>query len=301
MQKIIPHLWFDKQAEEAAQFYTSIFENSNMGKVTRYGKAGYEVHGMPEGTVLTVEFTLEGYSFLALNGGPVFTINPSISFIVNCTSREEVDGLWEKLIEGGKALMPLDRYPFSEHYGWVQDKYGVSWQLILSNPEGDERPKITPSLLFVGDNAGKAEEAMTFYTSLFENARIGNLFRYGPDQAPDKEGTIMYGDFTLAGQWFAAMDSAHEHRFAFNEAISLLVNCKSQQEIDTLWEKLSAVPASEQCGWLKDKYGVSWQIVPTVLSTLLSGDPQKAERVMETLLQMKKLDIAKLQETYDAA
>ena len=110
----------------------------------------------------------------------------------------------------------------------------------------------------------------------------------------------MFTDFQLLGQWFAAMDSAHGHAFSFNEAVSLMVTCDTQAEIDDYWEKLSAVPEAEQCGWLKDKYGVSWQIVPTILGELLSDpDPAKSQRVMEAMLQMKKIDIAKLEEVYE--
>ena len=109
----------------------------------------------------------------------------------------------------------------------------------------------------------------------------------------------MYTDFMLEGQWFAAMDSAHPHEFNFNEAISFVVNCENQKEVDYFWEKLSAVPASEQCGWLKDKYGLSWQIVPTELGKLLTDpDPEKSGRVMKAMLQMKKIEIEGLRKAY---
>src|SRR5690606_19963572 len=112
--------------------------------------------------------------------------------------------------------MPLGQYPFSEHYGWVQDRYGLSWQLILSDPSGEERPPIVPSLMFVGDVCDKAEQAINFYLSVFKESKMGALFRYGEGQEPDKAGTVMFADFMLLGQWFAATDSAHDHRFAFN-------------------------------------------------------------------------------------
>jgi predicted 3-demethylubiquinone-9 3-methyltransferase (glyoxalase superfamily) len=161
MRKITPCLWFDSNAEEAVNFYTSIFKNSKIGNITRYGEAGYEIHGKPAGTVLTIEFELNGQTFTALNGGPMFKFNEAISFQVNCESQEEVDYYWEKLSEGG-----------------------------------DEK--------------------------------------------------------------------------------------------------------AQQCGWLKDKYGLSWQVVPTVLvEMLLDKDPKKSERVMNALFQMKKLDIAKLKQAYE--
>jgi predicted 3-demethylubiquinone-9 3-methyltransferase (glyoxalase superfamily) len=117
---------------------------------------------------------------------------------------------------------------------------------------------------------------------------------------PDREGTIMFTDFKLEGIWLAAMDSARQHDFTFSEAVSLIVNCKDQEEIDYYWEKLSADPKSEQCGWLKDKYGVSWQIVPEDLEEKLrDSDPEKVKRVTQAFLPMKKLIIKDLEEAYD--
>ncbi len=301
-QKITTNLWFDDQAEEAAQFYTAVFKNAKVESISRYGKEGREIHGKAEGTAMTVAFRLEGQSFVALNGGPQFKFTPAISFIVNCTSKEEVDELWASLSEGGTVLMPLDTYPFSERYGWTQDQYGLSWQLILSNPEGDESPKFTPSLMFVGNNCGKSEEAINDYLSIFKDARMGNVFHYTADQKPDIEGTVMYADFALEEQWFAAMDSAGEHHFTFNEAISFIVNCATQEEVDHYWSKLSegGDEKAQVCGWLKDKYGVSWQIIPSVLSKLISDpDPAKSQNVMKVMLQMKKLDINALQQAHE--
>jgi predicted 3-demethylubiquinone-9 3-methyltransferase (glyoxalase superfamily) len=242
---------------------------------------------------------------MAISAGPEFKFNPSISFIVNFDpsrekdAKEKIDEAWDKLSQGGTVLMPLDRYPFSERYGWIQDKYGLSWQLILTNPEGEERPPIVPSLMFVGKNCGKAEEAREFYLSVFRNSKPGAVFRYGPGQEPDKEGTVMFADYMLEGQWFAAMDSAREHRFNFNEAISFMVNCTTQEDVDYFWEKLSAVPEAEQCGWLKDKYGLSWQIVPTVMDEMMAnGTREQIDRVTQAFLPMKKLVIAELEKAY---
>ncbi len=291
-QKIIPSLWFDREAEEAALFYTSLFKNSQIRETARYTEAGQEIHRQQPGSVMTVDFELDGYAFTALNGGPAFKFNPSISFFANCRTTEEVDNLWNELEEGGSVLMPLQSYPFSERYGWLQDRYGLSWQISLA--EG-WTASIIPSLMFVGDRAGQAEEAIDLYTSVFSDSKVGDLFRYSVGQEPDKEGTVAYGPFALAGQDFAAMDSARAHDFSFNEAISFVVNCEDQGELDYFWDALSAVPESEQCGWLKDRYGVSWQIVPTVLYELMSDpDREKSDRVMEAMLKMKKLDVAQL-------
>jgi predicted 3-demethylubiquinone-9 3-methyltransferase (glyoxalase superfamily) len=297
--KITPHLWFDKEAREAAEFYTAAFGKGS--KITNLTT----LHDTPSGDADSVSFELRGQPFMAISAGPLFKFNPSVSFMVNFdpsreeNAREELDALWEKLSAGGTALMPLDQYPFSERYGWVADKYGLTWQLILSNPAGEERPFIVPSLMFVGEVCGKAEQAIRLYLSVFKDTRQGTIFRYGKGQEPDQEGTIMFSDFMLEGQWFAAMDSAHEHNFEFNEAISFIVNCETQDEIDTYWEKLSAVPEAEQCGWLKDQFGLSWQIVPTAMGEMMSkGTPEQIDRVTQAFLPMKKLDIARLQKAY---
>lgn len=298
MQKIIPHLWFDKDAEEAVAFYKSVFKNVETLNITHYTEAGHEIHGMEPGTAMTITFQIEGYKFIALNGGPHFKFTPAISFMVCLDSKEEVDAAWAKLSEGGKILMPLDSYPFSERYGWIQDKYGLSWQLSFSTQSGKE--KIIPSLLFTQEKAGKAEEAIYFYASVFENSKPGMIARYSVEQAPDKEGAIIYGDVILEGQKFAAMDSAQANDFTFNEAISFLVTCKDQEEIDQLWDKLSAVPESEQCGWVKDKYGVSWQIVSGGMEEMMNDpDKEKANRAMNAMMGMKKIDIAKLRQAYE--
>ena len=298
-QKIVPHLWFDKEAKEAANFYCSVFPDSSITNITT-------LHNTPSGDCDVVSFTLWGYSFMAISAGPLFKFNPSVSFMVNFDPSQDkdaktrIDEVWAKLSEGGKVLMPLDKYPFSERYGWIQDKYGLSWQLILTNPEGEERPLIIPSLMFVGDVYGKAEEASDFYLSVFKNSKRGAIARYPAGMEPDKEGAVMFTDFMLEGQWFAAMDSAHEHDFAFNEAISFMVNCEDQEEIDYYWEELSAVPEAEQCGWLKDKYGLSWQIVPTVMDKMMRDqNPERVDRVTQAFLTMKKFDLAALQRAYD--
>lgn len=299
MQKITPSLWFDKTAEEAMNFYTSIFSNSKILSIKRYPEeAPAEFMEGMEGRVLTGIFELEGYRFMALDGGPLFTFNPSVSFIMNIESEEEINELWEALSKGGETLMPLDVYPFSEWYGWIQDKYSVSWQLMLAGDSVEQ--KIIPSMMFVGDQCGRAEEAINFYASIFNESNVVNVIRYEAGSEPQQEGTVMFSDFKLGGQLFAAMDSALEHDFTFNEAISFYVECEDQAEVDHFWEKLSAVPEAEQCGWLKDKYGLSWQIVPKQLGEFLSDpDREKADRAMQAMLQMKKIDIAELKQAYD--
>ena len=299
MKKITPHLWFDKEAREAAEFYVAAFGGDSAVTGTT------PISDTPSGDVEVVAFRLLGQEFMSISAGPLFRINPSISFMVNfdpsqrADAKPALDALWGKLADGGTALMPLDKYPFSERYGWIQDRYGVSWQLILTNPAGDTRPNIIPSLMFTGDVCGKAEQAMKFYTGIFEDSKQGIVSRYGPGQAPDKEGTVMFEDYRLLGQWFASMDSARAHEFSFNEAVSLMVHCDTQAEIDYFWKQLSAVPQAEQCGWLKDKFGVSWQIVPAQMGELMGDPPERRARVVQAFLKMKKFDIATLRRAYD--
>ena len=195
--------------------------------------------------------------------------------------------------------MELGEYPFSERYGWLQDKYGLSWQVMFVGGR-EINQKITPTLMFVGEQCGRAEEAIATYISVFNDASVGDILRYGKNDAPDKEGTIKHAAFALEGQEFAAMDSARGHDFTFNEAISFMVHCDTQEEIDHYWGKLSADPKAEQCGWLKDRYGLSWQIVPTMMGEMLGDkDKKRVARVTEAFLQMKKFDIAKLREAYE--
>ncbi len=230
--------------------------------------------------------------------GP-FTFNPSISLLVACRAKDEADQRWAGLRQGGTPLMELGEYPFSERYGWIQDRYGLSWQIMFMG----NRPiiqRITPTMMFVGAVCGKAEDAIHFYASVFPNSQIGDPYSYGTDQAPERDGTIAHASFTLAGQAFAAMDSARMHNFSFNEAISFVVNCTTQYEIDYYWDNLSFDAHAEQCGWLKDKYGVSWQIVPTVLPEMLQDpDRGKVARVTTAFLQMKIFDLATLLQAYE--
>ena len=298
MQKITPHLWFDKEAREAAEFYVSLFPGSRIANITR-------LSGTPSGDCDLVSFELAGQPFMAISAGPLFKFNPSVSFYAKCGTTEEVDALWEKLCPGGKVLMSLDSYPFSERYGWLEDRYGLSWQVIKAGGTEIEQ-KFTPMLMFVGSVCGKAEEAIGFYTSVFRNApndaEAGEttatvLARYGKGENPDAEGTVRHAHFRLLGQEFGVMDSAWTHQFAFNEAISFIVPCDSQDEIDYFWGKLSADPKAEQCGWLKDKYGLSWQIAPAAMRELLGGeDRERTARVTRAVLKMKKFDIAALKQ-----
>ena len=157
-------------------------------------------------------------------------------------------------------------------------------------------------VMFVGEVCGKAEEAINSWVSLFPASKVETIQRYGKGELPDQEGTVRYAEFSLLGQQFRSMDSAYEHAFSFNEAISFIVHCDTQEEIDRYWEALSAVPEAEACGWLKDKYGLSWQIVPTSMDEMMSsGSKEQIARVTEAFLKMKKFDIETLERAYQGS
>jgi predicted 3-demethylubiquinone-9 3-methyltransferase (glyoxalase superfamily) len=291
MQGITPHLWFDTEAVEAARYYCDTFPDSRVTSVVT-------LPGTPSGDTDMVAFELFGQPFMAISAGPLFRFNPSVSFAVACETADEVDRYWQRLSPGGSVLMELGSYPFSDRYGWTTDRYGLSWQVSLA-PEGQVGQRITPSLLFVGDVCGQAEEAIRTYTSVFPDSGVDMVVPYGPDAAPNAAGDTMYAAFRLAGQQFAAMDSALDHDHGFNEAISFLVNCDDQGEIDHYSDALSAVPEAEQCGWIKDRFGLSWQISPADLDQMMTGGtPDQIARVTEAFLAMKRFDLAALQRAY---
>ena len=292
---ITPHLWFDTQAREAAELYVSLCPDSRIDHVT-------VIRDTPSGDCDVVSFTVRGQPFMAISAGPLFRFNPSVSFFLHFDperepqAREQLDIAWAKLVDGGQVLMELGEYPFSKRYGWVQDRFGLSWQLFLAGPGGEERPPVVPSFLFTGDVYGQAEAAGEYWRGVFEDSRAGQLMRYGQASPHDRADAVMYSDFRLGPTWFAAMDSGYEHGFAFNEAGSFIVHCRDQAEIDRYWAKLSAVPEAEQCGWCRDKFGVSWQVSPIVLDEVMkSGDQAAIDRVTQAFLPMKKIDVAAIE------
>ncbi len=295
-QKITPNIWFQANAEQAVAYYTTQFPGGRILSTFYYPKSAEE--GLADfqldfaGKALTIDFELGQYQLTAINAGPEFKVNPSISFMLNFDpsknihAQDRMDDLWCKMSDESKVLKDIDAYPFSGRYGWLQDRYGVGWQFILEEASSERRPFIMPSLLFTGKVTNRAEEAIQFYTSVFEDANVGPLAYYPEDTGPAKKGSLMFGEFQLFGQWFAAVDSAVEYDFTFNEAVSLSVSCKDQAEIDYYWNKLSSDPQFEQCGWLKDKFGVSWQIVPENIEELMARPKAYAN-----MMKMKKLVI----------
>lgn len=285
MKTITPFLWYDDAAEEALGLYASLIENS---EITDVGRLPDENPGSP-GRVTIVSARLAGRDVQAMNADPGHPFTPSSSMFVGCETVDQVNRLWEGLSEGGVALMPLDAYPFSERFGWVQDRYGLSWQISLTG----KPQSLTPFLMLTGDNVGKAEDAVGFYTSLFPDSGID-------DVAKDDNGNVMMATFRLMGEPFILNESGYDHGFTFSDAFSFVVLCESQDEVDTLWKTLTADGGKPvQCGWLVDRYGVSWQVVPERMMTLMSDpDPEKAGRVVQAMLGMVKIDVAELEAAY---
>lgn len=291
MQRIVPSIWFDHNAAEAAEFYTTVFPDARVVQTAHYPTEGLlDFQQEFAGEVLTVEWEIAGYRFIGINAGPEFRPNPSISFFVNFDpsidpdARAHLDELWAALSEGATTLMPLQAYPFSPHYGWIQDRYGVSWQLMLTNPDGEPRPFIIPSIMFGHTVQGRSREAIDYYTETF-GGRVGALVPY-PDEAGPVAGQVMFADFQLLGQWFATMDAADQD-FTFSCGVSLMVHCRGQEELDGYWARLSAVPEAEQCGWCADRFGLSWQLIPDNLPELMAGPDAYAK-----LMGMGKIEIA---------
>ena len=274
MCKLYNCLWFDKEAHEAASFYCSIFNNTHITSTNP----------------IVTEFTIDGFKVMALNGGPKFNINPAISFFVNVNTVDEVNRLWNALLVGGEVMMPLDKYDWSPRYGWLKDKYGFTWQIAF-NQNSPDPLIIKPCMLFTAGVFGQAHQAMQFYTKVFPQSQIHLHIPYQTES--EFAGKTLFAEFTLRNTPIFAMDGPNQPNYTFNEGVSFVVTCDTQAEIDAIWDKLSFVPEAEQCGWLKDKFGVAWQIVPSILGKLMS-DPARAPRVIAAFLKMKKFDIETL-------
>jgi predicted 3-demethylubiquinone-9 3-methyltransferase (glyoxalase superfamily) len=288
MQKIVPHLWFDNEALEAARLYVSLFEDSKILNTTM-------LYDTPSGDAQTVEFQLAGFEFAAISAGPYFTFNPSISLMVACETKEEVNRLYNTLVEGGSELMPLGTYDFSEWYTWISDKYGLNWQIMLVE-DISEHKRIRPCLLFGMEVCGKAHDAIDDYSNIFFDSKVGYVNHYLQGQASDQRAKINYAELELFGLEMVIMDHGYGGGATFNEAISFMIRCEDQKEIDYYWEKLSFVPEAEACGWVKDQFGLSWQVIPKMMDELLSnGTKEELERVTKAFLKMKKFDIAALE------
>lgn len=274
-------LWCNGSTDEAAQFYTRVFRDASIVK---------QVPG------LTTALSIHGFQLSLINGDDRYVPNQYISCILNfdpllfggeAQARAYLDELYEELSTGG-VLMELGEYPFSPRYAWVRDRFGMTWQLMLTNPAGDPRPFVVPSFMFGGTNHGNAEEATNGWISMFDDARRGTLYHY-PEGSPLEADAVMFTDFNLHGTWMAAADSGTFHDFTFTPGVSVVLSCRTQEEINYYWEQLSAIPEAERCGWCVDRWGISWQVVPHNIAELMAD---KAAR--EKILLMGKIDLSQL-------
>ncbi|WP_370614428.1 VOC family protein [Mumia qirimensis] len=305
-QRIVPNVWCNRNAEEAGRFYAEALPDTRTEVEARYPTEGLlDFQQAFAGEPLTVTVEIAGTRITLVNAGDEFRPTPALSFTLNFdplrfggatpegeqAARDALDATWTALADGGTVRMEIGEYPFAKRYGWVEDRYGVNWQLMLTDPSGDPRPFVIPALMFGGAAQDKAAEAADFYVSLFEStpggAEVGNRFPYGTPTGPASAEGLAFGEFRIGDQWLMASDFGADHYFGFSEGVSLEVQCEDQAEIDRLWDALSDAPEAEQCGWLKDRYGVSWQITPVGLGKLM-----ERPNAFEHMLGMKKLVIA---------
>lgn len=293
MQKITPFLWFEKNMKEVTDFYISVFPGTAV-------KGGGELDNTPSGTVQMVTLNIFGMNFDLMTAGPYLTFNPTVSFIISCDSLEEVDMLWNKLSVTGKVLMELSNYPFAEKYGWVQDPYGVSWQIMFSSTMKAPH-KVIPTLMFAGGVCGRAEEAGNFYTSVFRDSKINYSMKYdGSEPVDDIRAKVKHSSITIEDFTLALMDSGRKSPLTFAQGISFIVNCENQEEVDYYWEKLTDGGQEVQCGWLNDKFGFPWQIVPKAMGRMMTeGTKEQITRVTEAFMKMKKFDIKTLEDVFE--
>lgn len=267
-------LWFNQTAKDAREFYQSIFED-------------FEVKSE---NPMVSSVRLNGRDFIFLGGANHVTFNPSISFFLIFQSNEALEKKWADLSKDGKVLMELNTYPWSSLYGWCEDKNGISWQLMIHHtlPE-----KIIPALLFTQQNNGKAEQAIQYYTRLIPHSQINLLDRY-VEGSGDKEGNVQHAQFLLNNQHFIAFESSYMHQFIFNDAISFVITCQNQDEIDFYWDSFIRDGGSpSKCGWIKDPFGVSWQIIPENMGQLMRNFNNPT--FMNVFMSMGKIDINALE------
>lgn len=274
---IYPCLTLRGKIAEASDFYIRTFEDGKISQTSPF----------------VIQIELSGQKIMLLNDGPTSSPNASISFMVMCATEAETEKYWNKLIDGGKVLMPIDSYDWSPKYGWVEDKYGVSWQLYTGD-KPDTIQKFCPTLMFTGDKTGQATAAVHDYTQLFPNSDIQGILKYGKGEG-DAEELVKHAQFKIDDFIMMAMDSSTDHGIGFTDAISMVVECETQEEIDKYWAHLTANGGHEvACGWLTDQYGLSWQIIPKGLGKLMS-DPIRGQNAMNALMKMKKLVISDLE------
>lgn len=281
MSKITPFIRCESNAAELADYYLSIFPDSILCEQNP--------------VVTTIDIREQTLGFI--NGGPHAKPNPSISFSLRIKDKELCDTLRNKLSDGGSVLMPYDAYVRSPAYGRCNDKYGVSRQVMYDNRDNGKAHAMIPSLMFIGANNGKTKEAMDYYCSVFPQSGIDFTRPYGENTMGENPENLNHAEFKLGGQQFIAMDSGMDHKFQFDDGVSLLIACDGQEEVDYYRDKIVGQWGEEvQCGRCKDKYGVSRQVAPVQCQQAIfhAETPEAGQYAMQAMMQMKKIIIADL-------
>lgn len=293
MRTLTPNIWFAGDAEDGAALYARALPATSITRTDRYPTDGLLPFQEPlAGKVLTIQLEGPGCDLVLINAGPEFRPTPASSFTVTFGAADDTDAVAALdtaatvLADGGRVLMPLQQYPFSDRYTWVEDRYGVSWQLTVAFPDAPAEPSIVPTLLFGGPAQDRAAEAIAEWTALLPGSEVVRTVPYDEATGPAAAGAVMFAEIRLADQRIYAMDAGSAQDTTFTPAVSYQLACPDQAEIDRLWAALSTVPEAEQCGWCVDPFGVSWQIVPANMDELMARP-----HAFEHMLGMTKLVI----------
>jgi predicted 3-demethylubiquinone-9 3-methyltransferase (glyoxalase superfamily) len=271
-------LWFDNQGAEAAKWYVSLFDGTSI---------------LYQNQVIT-EISIEGTKLMMINGGKHYSPTSAMSnFVYFGGNHEKFERIYHALLDGGQILMPMDAYDWSSKYAWVKDKFGINWQMDID--EINHRQKLVPSLLFVNQRNHNVKEALSYYISVFEQSTMLMEWPYPESEASMPAGTLLFGQAKLGNTIINAMSSTLHHDYDFTPGNSLVIVCENQDEIDYYWKALGAEGQELMCGWLTDRFGLTWQIFPRILSDLMN-DPERGPKASTALRQMKKIVIAKLLE-----
>jgi len=269
-------IWCNNNGKDVAAFYCRVFPDA----------------GMDSQNDFVTCFHIGDTPIMTLNGGPEFRPNPSFSFYVTIQTESELRSVWDQLSAGGKIMMPLEKYPWSNLYGWLVDQYGVSWQLTLGEIS-DVGKRVVPFLMFSDQQQGKAENAIDFYQHLMQPAKDPVIVRYDPDQV-SIDAKVVHSRFYIGKNLFMAIDGGVPQPFNFDEGVSFVIYCDDQQEVDYYWDKITEKGKESVCGWCSDEFGVSWQIVPVQIFDILK-QPERRDRFFKIMMKMKKLVIADLE------
>lgn len=277
-------LWFDGQLDQAADFYSTVFEDSKILDETHFIT---DEHG-EIGDLLTITLELAGCEFLLLNGGDAFKPTPAVSYVVNCENKDQLHQVWDQLNQDGETLMPLTDYPELGMFGWTNDRFGFSWQVRL----GDSLQTIVPCIMFANDNYGLAQAAIDEWITAFGGKQ--NFVIKGKDDR------LRAAGFQLRGHDLIIMDSPEKHDFEFTMGNSFYFYLKDQTDIDQVWEDITKEGKEWPCGWMEDRYGVYWQTAnQQLLDWTNDPDTEKAQRATQEMYKMKKIDLAQIKQAHD--